>query len=144
MTIVPFPWIHQVIYIPWLPQETCSHWGQDWNFIKLFLIWSPDICSSNFVLTSRPTFSWLFIFLFSFSSFLPFPLFLFLHCSFVLWGGRNNANKYHWHVLTVIQPHCICPRSQRVCFPSLHCSGSRLFCQELSDAGPGLHGTTQV
>ena len=62
-----------------------------------------------------------------------------LACSVVLWGGRNTSNKYHWHVLTVIQPHWGCPRSQCVCFPSLHCSGSRLFCQELSDAGPGLH-----
>ena len=31
------------------------------------------------------------------------------------------------------------PRSRHVCFPSLHCSGSRLLCLELSDAGPGLH-----
>ena len=62
-----------------------------------------------------------------------------LTCSVVLWGRRNTANKYHWRVFTVIQPHWGCPRSQRVCFPSLHCSGSRLFCQELSDAGPGLH-----
>ena len=30
------------------------------------------------------------------------------------------------------------PRSQHVWFPSLHCSGSRLLCQELSEAGPGL------
>ena len=30
------------------------------------------------------------------------------------------------------------PHSQRVCFPSLHCSDSRLLCWELSDAGPGL------
>ena len=57
----------------------------------------------------------------------------------MLWGGRNTANKYHWHVLTVIQPHCVCPCSQHVCFPSLHCSGPRLLCWELSDAGPGLH-----
>ena len=42
-------------------------------------------------------------------------------------------------MLTVIQPHYVCPRSQRVCFPSLHCSDSRLLCRELSDAGPGLH-----
>ena len=28
--------------------------------------------------------------------------------------------------------------SRHVCFPSLHCSGSRLLCWELSDAGPGL------
>ena len=61
-----------------------------------------------------------------------------LTCSVVLWGGRNTANKYHWHVLTVIQPHWICPCSWRVCFPSLHCSGCRLLCWELSDAGPGF------
>ena len=61
-----------------------------------------------------------------------------LTCSVVLWGGRNTANKYHWRVLTVIQPHWVCPHSQRVCFPSLHCSGSRLLCQELSEVGPGL------
>ena len=62
-----------------------------------------------------------------------------LACSVVLWGGRNTANKYHWCVLTVIQPHWVCPRSLRVCFTSLHCSGSRLLCWELSDAGPRLH-----
>ena len=62
-----------------------------------------------------------------------------LTCSVVLWGGRNTANKYHWHVITVIQPHWVCPSSWHVCFPSLHCSDSRLLCQELSDAGPGLH-----
>ena len=33
----------------------------------------------------------------------------------------------------------VCPRSQHVCFPWLHCLGSRLLCQELSEAGPGLH-----
>ena len=31
------------------------------------------------------------------------------------------------------------PSSRRVCFPSLHCSGSRLLCGELSEVGPGLH-----
>jgi len=31
------------------------------------------------------------------------------------------------------------PRSQRVCFPCLHCLGSRLLCWELSEAGPGLY-----
>ena len=35
-------------------------------------------------------------------------------------------------------PHWVCPRSWLVCFPSLHCAGSRLLCQELSEAGPGL------
>ena len=62
--------------------------------------------------------------------------------SVVLWGGREAENKYHWHlwgVLTVSRPHWVCPRSQPVCFPSLHCSGSRLFCWKLSEAGPELH-----
>ena len=65
--------------------------------------------------------------------------FLRLTCSVVLWGGRNTANKQHWRVLTVSQPHWVCPRSLRVCFPCLHCTGSRLLHQELSEAGPGLH-----
>ena len=60
-------------------------------------------------------------------------------CSVVLWGGRNTASKCLQGVLVVSRPHRVCPRSQRVCFPSLHCSGSRLLCRELSDAGPGLH-----
>ena len=37
------------------------------------------------------------------------------------------------------QPHWVCPRSRRVCFPCLHCSGCRLLCQELSEASPGLY-----
>ena len=56
-----------------------------------------------------------------------------LTCSVVLWGGRNTANKYHrrvWGVLTVSQPHRVCPCLPRVCFPSLHCSGFRLLCRE--------------
>ena len=56
-----------------------------------------------------------------------------LTCSVMLWGGRNTANKYHWcvwGVLTVSGPHWVCPHSQHVCFPSLHCSGSRLLCRE--------------
>ena len=31
------------------------------------------------------------------------------------------------------------PCSRHVCFPCLHCLGSRLLCQELSEAGPGLY-----
>ena len=42
-------------------------------------------------------------------------------------------------MLTVTQPPWVCPHSRRVCFPCLHCLGSRLFCQELSEAGPGLY-----
>ena len=65
-----------------------------------------------------------------------------LTCSVMLWGGRNTANKYHWHVwgvLTVSRPHWVCPPSRLVCIPSLHCSGFRLLCWELSEVGPGLH-----
>ena len=57
----------------------------------------------------------------------------------VLWGRRSTANKYPWRVLTVSWPHWVCPRSRCVFFPSLHCSGSRLLCLQLSEAGPGLH-----
>ena len=56
-----------------------------------------------------------------------------LTCSVVLWGGRKAGNKYHWRVwgvLTAIQPHWVCPCSWPACFPSLHCSGSRLLCWE--------------
>ena len=65
-----------------------------------------------------------------------------LTCSVMLWGGRNTANKYHWHVwgvLTVSPPHWVCPPSRLVCIPSLHCSGFRLLCWELSEVGPGLY-----
>ena len=68
--------------------------------------------------------------------------FLRLTCSVVLWGGRNTANKYHWcvwGVLTVSQPHWVYSCSQCVCFPCLHCLGSRLLCRELSEASPGLY-----
>ena len=68
--------------------------------------------------------------------------FLRLTCSVVLWGGRNTANKYHWRVwgmLTLSRPHWVCPCSRSVCFPCLHCLGSRLLCRELSEAGPGLY-----
>ena len=64
-----------------------------------------------------------------------------LTCSVVLWGGRNTADKSHWRVWGVLagsQPHWACPGSQRVCFHGLHCSGSRVLCGELSEAGPGF------
>ena len=69
-----------------------------------------------------------------------------LTCSVVLWEGRNTANKYHWHVwgvLLVSLPHWVCLCSRRVCFPSLYCSGSKLLCRELSEAGPGLHALSR-
>ena len=53
--------------------------------------------------------------------------------------GREGLSKPHWRVLAVFQPHWACPRSRRVCPPCPHCSGSRLFHQEPSDASPGLH-----
>ena len=42
-------------------------------------------------------------------------------------------------MLAVSWPHWVFPRSRRVCFPCLHCLGSRLLCREPSEAGPGLH-----
>ena len=54
-------------------------------------------------------------------------------CSVALWGGRGAADKYHWRVwgaLAVFRPQWICPHSRHVCFPRLHCSGSRLLSRE--------------
>ena len=42
-------------------------------------------------------------------------------------------------MLTVSQPHWVCPHSRRVSFPCLHFLSSRLLCQELSEASPGLY-----
>ena len=39
-----------------------------------------------------------------------------LTCSVLLWGGRNTADRYCWHVCGVLAgygPHWVCPRSQR-------------------------------
>ena len=44
-----------------------------------------------------------------------------------------------WGVLPVSWPHWVCPCSWRVCWTRLHCLGSRLLCQELSEAGPELY-----
>ena len=54
-------------------------------------------------------------------------------CSVMLWGGRGTADKYHWHVwgvLAVFRPRWVCPHLGCVCFPRLHCSGSRLLYME--------------
>ena len=70
-----------------------------------------------------------------------------LTCSVVLWGGRNNANKYHWCVwglLTVYGPHWVCPSSRCVCFPGLHCSGSKLLCMGTVQSRPWILHTSQV
>ena len=53
-------------------------------------------------------------------------------------GGMLQTNNTG-NVLTVSWPHWVCPHSRRVCFPCLHCLGSRLLCRELSDTGPGLY-----
>ena len=68
-------------------------------------------------------------------------------CSLVLWGGRNTANKYHWHVwgvLTMFGPHWVCTCSWHVRFPGLHCSGSRLLCRGTLSSGPWVACTSQV
>ena len=54
-------------------------------------------------------------------------------CSVVLWGWRNIANKYHWHVwgvLTVSVPLCA--------FPVYTTQVSGCSAGELTKAGPGL------
>ena len=52
-------------------------------------------------------------------------------------GGTLQTNDRG--VLTVSQPHWVCPHSQHVCFLCLQCLGSSLLCPELSEAGPGLY-----
>ena len=54
-------------------------------------------------------------------------------------GRCKQINAVPWRVLAVSQQHWACPRSWHVCFPCLHYLGSRLLCQELSEAGPGLY-----
>ena len=44
-----------------------------------------------------------------------------------------------WGVLASSQPHWVCLRSRHVCFPCLHCLGSRLLCWELTETGLGLY-----
>ena len=65
--------------------------------------------------------------------------FLRLTCSVVLWGGRDAAKKKQWRVLAVSRPHWVCRRSRCLRFPCLQCLGSRLLCQGVSEAGPGLY-----
>ena len=70
-----------------------------------------------------------------------------LTCSVVLRGGRNTANKYHWCVwgLRIVSgSHWVCPHSQSVCFPGLHCSGSRLLCQLTVYGGPWVACTSHI
>ena len=53
--------------------------------------------------------------------------------------GREGCCKQHWRVLAVSRPQWVCPCSRHVCFSYQHCLGSRLLCQELFEAGPGLY-----
>ena len=79
-----------------------------------------------------------------------------LTCSVAVWGGRDAANKQHWHVFAVSQPHWACPCSWRMCSPCPHCSGSRLttgnhprpalggmHLPDLSHSGSGTLGSPQ-
>ena len=57
----------------------------------------------------------------------------------MLQGGRGTSDKGH-------RPHWVCPLSQRVCFPRLQCSGSRLLFREralscVHFSGPSLSGS---
>ena len=91
-----------------------------------------------------PLFSFFCLLVSSVSDFCPdikgavVDTFLRLTCSVVLWGGRDAANNTGV-VLAVSRPHWVCPHSWRVCFPCLHCLGSRLLCWELSEVGAGLY-----
>ena len=66
-----------------------------------------------------------------------------LTCSVVLWGERNSAKKHPGLCVRTGSAHSDSaalglPRSLRVWFRGLHCSGSRSLCRELNVAGPGL------
>ena len=56
-------------------------------------------------------------------------------CSVLLWGQRDTANKYHWHVwgvLAVSWPHGACT------FPLYTSQALECSARELSEVGPGL------
>ena len=60
---------------------------------------------------------------------------------------RNTAYKYHWHVwgvLAVSGLHWVCPCSQYVYFPGLHCLGFRLLCHGTVWGGPWVACTSQI
>ena len=80
--------------------------------------------------------------------------FLRLTCSVVLWGGRNTANKQHWRVLAVSQPHWAYP-THGTCALSAHtaqalgCSTGNplrlaLGCMHLPDLSCSGSGTQVV
>ena len=67
-----------------------------------------------------------------------------LTCSVVLWGGRNTANKYHWHVwgvLPVYGPHWVCPSSQQCVLSQ---STLLRLCWDTVQSRPCILHTSQV
>ena len=62
-----------------------------------------------------------------------------LTCSVVLGEGGTMQTNNTGVCLQCFGHTGFAPRSRCVCFPCLHCLGCRLLCQELSEAGPGLH-----
>ena len=85
---------------------------------SLFFILASSVCKSLQCLTSALT-----------QGGRGGQLFL-LTCSVVLWGGRSTTN------ITGVCGDCLqclghtgLPHSWCVCFPGLHCSGSRLLCR---------------
>ena len=52
--------------------------------------------------------------------------------SVLLRGGRGAADRHRcvWGALPVFRPHWVCPAQGCLCFPRLHCSGSRLLYME--------------
>ena len=64
-----------------------------------------------------------------------------LTCSVVLWGGRNTANKYHWHVwgvLAVSGPHFFAATHSVCTFTIYTAQAPGCSAGELSKVGPGL------
>ena len=68
-----------------------------------------------------------------------------LTCSVVLWGRKNTANKYHWHVwhkarvLTVSGHTGIAPSHGMCAFPVYTAHAPGCSTGELSKASPGLY-----
>ena len=61
-------------------------------------------------------------------------------CSVVLWGGRNTANKYHWHVWGVLAVWATLDLSPLMACAFLVYTAQSPGCStgELSKMGPGL------
>ena len=101
-------------------------------------------CTCHFQLVPSVYFSFFCLLVSSVSNF----------CPDTWWGGDSHFFKVHLFSSAVgREEHCkqisvVCAhsdsatlgltRSRCVCFPSLHCSGSRLLCLQLSEAGPEL------